>query len=486
MEPLAPNSVDSFVADAVSRCRSVEQRARLLGQQEFASPNPSLLATLIARMAKALSVELIALRGDYTDDPANALIQIRFLDHFAKELGAHLRYIDGAKTTSLPWSITKPLESLLARFVAQRTVMLRPQWKYNYTISTGDLGEYYREHLVPILSATALDQLFTGFPRGFHIVSFPSIERKSALLHCDLAHELGHLIAEDYIRQESTEFVGLLSERVREHLTRLNESRTPKLEPLFLQVEVSEHIDRALQVRRRALEELVSDMFACKLLGPAALFALHAVAMSFPLDLLPVSRSAYYPPWRMRLRLAIRVIAKAGLLPSQNSTGHTFSSMDQLQDRTAAVLDELNTAVAATSDVAKISSDWLVSLAYESVERALPMAEAFVDGEHGAKFMFAERLYAESYGLVDRLIEQIPPNETGSGEETQPASLEAILNAAWFYRIAFMPAPFEAGEIAEEFLEELETLNRLTLKAAEFAHLRTEYEAWTERNAGLE
>src|SRR6266516_7173386 len=252
MESLASVFVDGFVASTVNRCRAVQERAHLFEHADFASPNPSLLAKLIIRISAEVASELVRLRNLYNSDPSNILRQIRLLDNFIKELATHLRYVDGARTINVPWSLPKPLEVLVSRFIPNRTVMLRPQWKYNYTISIGDLGASYRQQRKSILPATTLDAIFADFPNGFHILSFPTIERQSALLHSDLAHELGHLLADQYLTQESNDYVAVLSEHVREQVTKENEARTVSLEPLFLSADIADNIQRAILIRRRA------------------------------------------------------------------------------------------------------------------------------------------------------------------------------------------------------------------------------------------
>jgi hypothetical protein len=47
-----------------------------------------------------------------------------------------------------------------------------------------------------------------------------------------------------------------------------------------------------------------------------------------------------------------------------------------------------------------------------------------------------------------------------------------------------MQEAFEGGKVSDNFLRELNVLNRLTLKAAEYAHLQLEYEAWAARKEG--
>jgi hypothetical protein len=92
--------------------------------------------------------------------------------------------------------------------------------------------------------------------------------------------------------------------------------------------------------------------------------------------------------------------------------------------------------------------------------------------------MAPKALYAEIYELTDRLIERIPPNEVSGADGPRAASIEAIFNAAWFYRIAFTSPPFVGEELSPEFGESVRILNRLTLKATEYSHLRVDYDRW--------
>jgi len=466
---------DSYVGDCIGRCRAVEERSAAIASSEFPSANPRKFAQLIGRIAGTLARELEKSHPRYAGDPSNVLNIIRFIDDFVQELGADLRYAEGAVTAKLPWSLTRPLEDLIARYLPMRKVMLRPQWKHNYSIIIDDLGRLYRDELRNLIAQHELSRVFADFPEGFHIVSFPSIERKNALLHCDLAHEIGHLVAELFLESEKADYLIDFRERIVQQ-TR-EESRDKPLPPLWEQQEIIDRLDRAALIRRRGLEELISDIFAVRALGPAALLALLGIAAGQSPDLTPDEKSAFYPPWRTRLRFALQALEDGGLRPPKPPDSK-FPFMADIQRELNNALTRLREIVDVESDRRSIDEDWLVRLAYESISATMPGVRGFLDREYGPRFPSPDSLFDQAYRLVPRLWDGVPPNELGEGSDTRPAALESILNAAWFYRVTFLKDP--VAQAAGAVRPDLRVLNRLTLKAAELAYIQGRYREWVE------
>ena len=131
MENLQLDLLDDLIFGVINRCQTIGERSKILCHSEFASENPRKLAKLINKICSELTDHLVALRNNYSKDPPNVIKIIRFIDDFVQELGTHLRYIDGAITTKLPWSLPQPLEQLTEKFLPKTTLMLLPQWNYN-------------------------------------------------------------------------------------------------------------------------------------------------------------------------------------------------------------------------------------------------------------------------------------------------------------------------------------------------------------------
>jgi hypothetical protein len=484
---LSPLSLDGFLIDALNRCKAVQERATLLYHLEFASDNPIKLAKLISGICAEFESHLVRLRDRYEHDPVNILFEIRFVDYVTRELGAHLRYVEGAKTEKLPWSLPRPLERLAGRFLPTTTLMLRPQWHYNFSMTAGDLGDHYRKILEIILEQDTINKLFTDFPGDFHIISFPSIERKTSLLHCDLGHEIGHLVAKSFLEAEDRSYLIDLQKKVAKYVE--EDLRARSLPPLWEEAAktelISRELKRAVSVRERGLEEIISDIFGIHIFGPAALFALFEIALTDEFDLLPTQTSSFYPPWRTRLRFSIEALNALGFLPIPQSS-YKFLDAEKVQLGVTNVIEDIRNIVASDSDKKALESDAIVKIAYESINDTIPHINGFLTEEHGDKFIAPNKLYGQVYPLVHRLSLGILPNAIEETlDNSQVAELESILNASWFYRVSLLSKPVSDNKLNTDFYDGYDFLNRLTLKAIELAFTQNLYNEWVNQGEGV-
>jgi hypothetical protein len=459
-----------LVSDEVERSRAILDRSAALVHLDYASDSPKKYAGLIGAMAKHLLDELKGLNDRLPNDPASITRQIQFIGDFVRDLAADLRYLESAVNAKLPWSLTKPLEDLLEKYLPGKTILLRPKWRHNYSVQPDDLYNKYRDDLSDVVLPDRLDKLFLGFPSGFHIVSFPAIERKNALLHCDLAHELGHLVAVEFLSQEKTDYLIDFRPTIDELVEK--EAAEGRVDPLWIPDRKAFWLRRASRIRQRALEELISDAFAIRAIGPAALFAMMAFAVASSWDLRPEESTGFYPPWRSRLRRMMVVLAQSDLLPEDHpSEGYPFSRT--LNEDVRAYFAAIQEITSDRSDETTVANDPLLRLAYKSVDSAMPTVETFLETRFGTVFLKSGGLYGEVYKLVDRLVDGIPPNELYIDDKPAPASFEAIMNAGWLYRLSFLKTPFD-----EKTRPNRRELNRLLLKAAELAKVQSDFLKW--------
>ena len=471
---LSQDLVDTLLVDVINRCRTIRSRSSVLAQAEFASENPVKLARLIGNICSELEPHLVAIRDKYPQN-SNALNDIKLIDDFVREIGAQLRYIDGAIATKVPSSLPQPLERLCDKLLPGTNLMLRPQWKYNYSILLHDLGVSYRRELSQILPQSAVENLFNDFPPRFHIISFPSVERRTALLHCDLAHEIGHLIAKAYLLYEGKNRPYLLDLR-RKIADRVKAEFKDR--PQLIEETIESRLLDADFIRWRGFSEIISDMFAVHLFGPAALFALFQMAIADSLDFPPTKETSFYPPWRRRLRHAIATLVGTNLLPDENESDG-FAVRLPVQEKVKARVDAIRAMTISNVDQVALEADWTTKIAYDSIDESIPHVETFLRQNYVNSFLDREKLYKQVYPLVERLQLKLPPNAVEvSPYDSQAADLEAILNAAWFYRIAFLERPFHEGKFDEDFQSDYEILNALTLKAIEYSHIQQNFNKW--------
>ncbi|MDP3048834.1 MAG: hypothetical protein Q8N12_05310 [Thermodesulfovibrionales bacterium] len=304
--------IQGHALEIISRSQVIQGRCKKLLAADFASQAPKDLANTIIAICSYLEqvTKVISSSIDWQSSDDNEknffVTHLQDIDYIIRELGSHMRYVDGARTQRLPWSVVKPFEKFAERLIPGITIMLRPQWKYNYSVVTTDIRQKYLDDLseyedfLPNVSIS--DEVLKDFKKPFHIVAFPSIERKTILLHCLLGHEIGHLISGKYFqRPRIGQFLTDIRKKIAEMLTKSG-STTPDIFTL------QQESERAYIAWIRGLEEILSDMVGALLFGPAVLFSSLEMAIQDELDWMPNPKNSFYPPWRFRLREIQKVI----------------------------------------------------------------------------------------------------------------------------------------------------------------------------------
>jgi hypothetical protein len=273
-------------------------------------------------MCNYLSAAIIAIynaadRGQENleeNDPTLRLL--RNTDYLIKDIGAHVRYIDAARAERLPWSIIPAFQKLIKKLLPDVQTMLRPQWKYNYSVDLADLRLAYGEALseyedfVPgtNLGADVLGKISSPF----HLISFPSLERKNILLHSLIGHEIGHLFAERYItktkKDNFSEAVIADIQIIVDKEIDADISEDDLFHRALKENKKIQYLRLALKCWERGLEELLSDIVGAILFGPAAIYASLDLAVQQGLDFEPSSHNSFYPPWRMRIREILKIL----------------------------------------------------------------------------------------------------------------------------------------------------------------------------------
>ena len=139
--------IDNYVKEILLRLKTIQHGCKKLLANEFASKCPLLLTRTISRICSYLEEAVISIYRSIDwgsenfeeEEEMEEVSMLKFTDSFIRRISEHQRYIDGAVTRKLPWSIIKPLEKLFESITPGILFMFRPQWKYNYSIVTEDL-----------------------------------------------------------------------------------------------------------------------------------------------------------------------------------------------------------------------------------------------------------------------------------------------------------------------------------------------------------
>lgn len=479
-----------YLLEVTARARTVQGRCGRLLESEFISESPKVLARTIGRVCWYLeraSLEIYR-EIDWSASPQDLERDFRLLrltDRLVQFTAQQLRYVEGARTERLPWSIVASFEALVATFLPEIRIMLRAMWHYNYAFHMNDQGASYRRYLAELADYVPDVDLerdvLAEFAQPFHIISFPSLEKKHILLHSLLGHEIGHLLVGRYLTSvREAQFI----DRVKSEIDGLvdknlegfpaEEFKNPIRDQMF-----ARSVQEALTFWRRALEELLADATGVILFGPAALFSTLEMAVQAGYDIAPSEETDHYPPWRLRLRKALEVLENHGTwfpVPTE-----LFPDADRAL-RVNARVQLIRSIVADDQDLKPIQANPLAKLAYREVMADLTAGVSFLtsDCDLDSRRPNPDELYARLPALIDRLDNFIPPNAfEASLADSRVPGFDEILNTAWFHKVSLNPFDSESRQLKPEAVEIRDVINNLTLKAIEFAHLTEEYKKWT-------
>lgn len=479
--------MDQLITAAAEKVHSLKGRIEQLNLLHYPSSNPALLITLFSRLTNSLSRKLEdyheqaqhAYRNDDDDKIRHIEREVKLAIILIKKVASHLRYIEGASVERTPWNFIVPLEKLAQNLLINTKLVVRPQWHYNYGVL--EITEQYSKEVKNLLTEQDQNEMFRGFPDKFYIMSFPGLERSNVLLHVNFGHEIGHPFAEEYLQNEDPRYLLNIQSEVNSYISRTKTAELPLFTPNKAD-ELAKIAKQVANIRRRALEEIICDLISVKLFGPAAIFALHEVAV-FSDSFDTVSRRTLYPPWRTRLRIALEEVKWSDWQAclSQIATDYPWGKSVELS--VGEQIKNLQNIAENENDKKHIEGEVLTNIAYKSAYEAMPNIKEHLNNRlNSHAFNVSEKLCLDIFKCVERLVNQIPPNEIideGTARNATPG-LRVILNAGWFYRLTHLTTMFERGG-SERFFRELDILNRLILKATEMIDLQREYESYKSR-----
>jgi hypothetical protein len=241
---------------------------------------------------------------------------IRLIVLSVNKLHTLLRYVDATRQSRNPTGMIRPWEQLIRKHSNRVNVIIRPQWKYNYTYY--NIIKEFQEINNTIKDKESREELARN-GSYFPIISFAGIERDNVILHIILAHEIGHFIDE-------MEDISTRSKHINEIITILDaEPVSSKLEKFYaLSARIMkkdkrslleatpgirydlflEHEAKSLAMEElgkkiyRWLKEITADSIAIRIIGPSFIFALFQIDLAHVSKMGPVGD---YPPPQIRM-----------------------------------------------------------------------------------------------------------------------------------------------------------------------------------------
>ena len=240
----------------------LSQRLDEIYGSEYPTPHPKDLIEFIQAFLIKLG-ELI----DNKKYPSH----LPWIINILEEYGIFLSDLDNASTDQTPRALVLILKDLTDQLFDKSVLIASPQEEYNYSIWN---ALPYLKDTTSILSDSDQSKLLKRFEGPLNIIYFPRIERDNILVHSIFGHELGHPIADEFLSKEEQKnsYQQDLDEARKKILSLVKDShkktdQNKAKKPLDLLKEIKPYVDELLRIRRRGLEELISDCVSIFLFG---------------------------------------------------------------------------------------------------------------------------------------------------------------------------------------------------------------------------
>jgi len=442
---------DSPTAIAVCKASALLEEIGILKAVHFASPTARHVLDLCEDIALLLQSEARDLHACSINAGEGALEGkydiARSYTQFAYQLRGWLRFVVSADNVAPAADLVAPLETLVEQHAPGVKVLIRPQWKYNFSyrhfarllFTVGrNTFDWTPEQFSDVASKHGFVAPEHGIPH-VAVLSYAGIERRNALAMVMLAHEIGHLLDEHYNLSSGQD--------VRAALTLAADEQ--KNEVVGIPVSQKEKERRAAfvdELKKEAgfwIRELVADVAALRLVGPAYVSALKASAYALATyKKLPHQ----HPPLQDRLSWVLSESRRHDL-------GHIGFLDKHARDypTAAAIRDYLKSQAADVAGAGRKSTGssigqdeenktvLLRKLSRPATEKALvQLRKRVLPSERCFK------LSDEVFRMVDLLAREVPPCQSyvpgldpEADKKRDPAkqhfSMAAILNAGWMF-----------------------------------------------------
>jgi hypothetical protein len=471
-------SIESLLTITAEKIRFVLNRIDQLKILRFPSTNPNQLITMFESICNILLTKIDPYLLEYnnsTDDDEKEWIidEIHMIANMVKKyIAPHLRYIEGASVDRNPCSLVNPLQKLTQDIFPNTKLIVRPQWKYNF--AKVEIMNYYLKSTITIFSEDDKKLIFNAAPKFFEIISFPGFEKTNILLHVNLGHELGHHLQEEYFKREGDNYLFKIKDAVAK-FTR-NKSYEQKT------ININEKTKKVVQIRKRFIEEIISDLFCLKLFGPATLFAFLEVA-TFDKNFDSFDENSLHPPWRTRLRILMEAIEWQDYNESFKKYTEFFD--EEWAPKAIEVFENdmlfIDRIVKDRVDEKNIRDYNLTRIAYNSVNESLIDIKQFLDERIGDYLSYSiDELCKRILFSIQRLYHDIPPNEFEEDKAVYISDLKTIFNAGWLYKRTFLSSIFKAKK-QDVFFDDLDKLNRLILKGIELSDINESFSQYKKK-----
>ncbi|MGB9622367.1 MAG: hypothetical protein ACPL07_00850 [Candidatus Bathyarchaeia archaeon] len=434
----------------IDKAFKLEKRIDELQAKEYYSKDPKKLLSLFSKTIKQI-IEII--KSIENEDP----IKIKRINFLLTVYHHFLDEIEHIEADNVPVEMLPIFNEILKEYKLKTVLVFRPNPIYNYS--------YF-----PI--ARLIDEISQKYPEvriseaqnDMAVISFPSSERTSALLHCCFAHEIGHHLNESFsiAAQIEPKILELIDKKLLDkyvegwlELFRKHKSVIDGTEVTLDKFILKDHLfsratEEFARIIRKWLDEIVSDIFAIYLFGPAYIFAISEFLLSSQ-DL-----EKYYethPPPFIRIKNLVKLFDELGLYKDLEGYADVIKRIHFYKEISKKTFESQNEAM---QDIKNIILERCINALFD-LAKALVLQQVNILKRH---FNFED-----IHKSVIAFRNLIPGNEIlNKNAISKPIDAISILNAAWIVRINYIDELYSMLSKTEKSTVR-NIIDELTLKA---------------------
>lgn len=421
-----------------------------LKSKEYYSPDPKKLIGLLEDVIKQISR---AVRKISQDD----IVGIKRINLLLSLYHLCLDEIEHIEVNNVPVEMLPLFNRMKEKLRLKTVFVFRPSPLYNYSYYpiTEFINEINKKEQHPEIKAKY----------DVAIISFPSSERNSALLHCSLAHEFAHHLNVEFsiAKEIEPKILEIIDEELlRRYVTKYRQSfsRTKTivgktevtLDTFLLEERVRMMLtEECADIIRGWLDEIVSDIIALRLFGPAFVFAIAEFLISHQ----DVKKySAKHPPPFIRLKCMMEIF-------DQLTFFNDLRSYPKIKERIG-YYKKISEQTFESKDENALN---LRNMILErGITKLFEPAKSLIESH----LKTPKRPYKKNHvkHAVSAFINLIPANEVLNFKKrtSKPIDAISILNAAWIVRINFIDDLYSSLPNVEKAVVR-NILDNLTLKS---------------------
>lgn len=361
-------------------------------------------------------------------------------------------FLEKLNSPHVPLPIQPTLQRIGTQFEPTVELYLFPTSEHNYGFSgfRNVVEAFIQEFrlVIPDDLMLAIQERAEKLPRWFVFLSLPYVVHDSALNLTPLLHELGHFV--DFDREIYKKVLPIdiaHSEAAKTLANILVQRGSPEQEVYAL----------CKEIVRKWVQELIADLFAIRLAGPAYFYAFVIYAANIGLD---TKAAVSHPSPVIRIDLMLRELEELGYFLKSSPKAIRTSLQEWKRWIRAQKLEPEDTSM---------------HIAFLAIKDNSAKIAQFVR-KYASPLPYRTQTYKENVpGLIADLEKGIPPIDQLDAQGTRfiPSDLADILNSAWS---AYMFSLDKLEDLIECKAEDkrriaVRTLNELVLKAIEASEI---------------